>query len=622
MPYTIRKGVLYHDGRAQIALGQSYYPSYHPQKVPVPPTGDRLGEMAKDLRAMREAGFNVVRMAALGDVTYDQGKVSVDFPLPDAFCRMCEEQDLGAMIRLQGYSMNLRNFPDATMVDQQGQPMENAWSWFIRNCVNHPGIIEDNRMGTRASAAHFAAFPSVCSFQIYNEPAYPNLGLYDYHPETLRAYAAWRAEHGLPPQEAPRSRPAPEEDASGWVAWRTFLRERLNGFLCDMAAQAKAGYDAPATLTCHMSCPLVPGATVRGEDYYTTAQGMDILGITCYLVNRGPAFHQAAMTLDACESAAACFGKKAWLIEYNARTDMPPQEWPRETYAALGRGFKGIFYYQWRADLPYPDGPEPEQFGMLYSDGRKASSYDMGVRMNRLVNRLSEPLAEAEKVRSGVALLYSDAANAFSDARDNRGALDTAQCAEQSILALRRCYTLLNQRGLTVDFLRPQELAENPLDTRVLILPYRRGLPVEELTQIEAFQASGGRVYEYLDEGLGFRPYAREQRRVAHGVVTEQYGVSALCDQENLRPALRLTGCHGDVDARLLRGKDADWAVLTNFDPLERPVEGAVLEAQGIRAARAYGEELPEEGVACPVADGRVLLPRLAFGGIIRLDRA
>lgn len=100
------------------------------------------------------------------------------------------------------------------------------------------------------------------------------------------------------------------------MAWRTFLREKLNGFLCDMAAQAKAGYDAPATLTCHMSCPLVPGATVRGEDYYTTAQGMDILGITCYLVNRGPAFHQAAMTLDACESAAACFGKKAWLIEY------------------------------------------------------------------------------------------------------------------------------------------------------------------------------------------------------------------------------------------------------------------------------------------------------------------
>ena len=41
-------------------------------------------------------------------------------------------------------------------------------------------------------------------------------------------------------------------------------------------------------------------------------------------------------------------------------------------------------------------------------------------------------------------------------------------------------------------------------------------------------------------------------------------------------------------------GKDADWAVLTNYDPLERPVEGAVLEVQNVRSARAYGEDLPE----------------------------
>lgn len=76
------------------------------------------------------------------------------------------------------------------------------------------------------------------------------------------------------------------------------------------------------------------------------------------------------------------------------------------------------------------------------------------------------------------------------------------------------------------------------------------------------------------------------------------------------------------MDVRLLRGKDADWAVLTNYDPLERPVEGAVLEVQNVRSARAYGEDLPEEGVDCPAADGRVLLPRLAFGGIVRLDKA
>lgn len=242
--------------------------------------------------------------------------------------------------------------------------------------------------------------------------------------------------------------------------------------------------------------------------------------------------------------------------------------------------------------------------------------------MNRLVNRLSEPLAEAEKVRSGVALLYSDAANAFSDARDNRGALDTAQCCGTEHPGPAPLLYPAEPAGIDGGFpAAPGAGRESPGHPSA-DSPLPPGTAAEELEQIEAFQASGGRVYEYLDEGLGFRPYTREQRRVAHGVVTEQYGVSALCDQENLRPALRLTGCHGDVDARLLRGKDADWAVLTIMIPWSVRWRAAVLEAQGIRAARAYGEELPEEGVACPVADGRVLLPRLAFGGIIRLDRA
>jgi hypothetical protein len=59
-------------------------------------------------------------MAALGDLDWNSGNVKVNFPLPDAFCKDCEDFDLAAMIRLQGYSMNLRNFNDATMIDQDG----------------------------------------------------------------------------------------------------------------------------------------------------------------------------------------------------------------------------------------------------------------------------------------------------------------------------------------------------------------------------------------------------------------------------------------------------------------------------------------------------------------------
>ncbi len=617
MRYQIENGLLFHDDKPVFALGQSYYPSYHRQKVPVLETGDRLGEMKKDLSAIKAAGFNIVRMAALGDVDWNGGDVKVQFDLPDAFCQNCEAEDMAAMIRLQGYSMNLRNFPDTTMVDQNGKSMEFSWGWFVRNCLNHPGILEDNAAGTTASAAHFAAFSAVTSFQIYNEPAYPTEGFFDYHPETLKRFVGWCGDHGLPPMEAPKRRPAPGEDTAPWVYWRLFLLERLNGFICDMGREAKKGYSKPSTLTCHMGCPVMPGAAIRGEDYFATAQGMDILGITSYTVNRGPSFHQAAMVLDCCESAAATFGKKAWLIEYNARTGMPPQEWPRETYAAIGRGFKGILYYQWRADYPFPDGPEPNGFGMVFNDGQKASSFDMGVAMNQVINRISTDLVTAEKVRDGIGILYSNHANAMSDAMDNGLATNVADCHERSILSMRRCYTLLNEQGLTVDFARAEDLARNPLGIRVLVLPFRTGLSEKELDEIEAFASAGGKVYQFLDSGLGFEPFDRYAKPMLHGVVTEQLGAGALCVKEGIASSVQLIGCHDGVDVRLLRGEKDLVAVLTNYDPLERPIRGAELIAPDITEAVAYAENMGLDGCPLTVNNGHIILPELLWGAFI-----
>ena len=43
--YKIKNGLMYEDGKKRFALGQSYYPSFHPSKYPVLPDGDRMGEM-------------------------------------------------------------------------------------------------------------------------------------------------------------------------------------------------------------------------------------------------------------------------------------------------------------------------------------------------------------------------------------------------------------------------------------------------------------------------------------------------------------------------------------------------------------------------------------------------
>ena len=43
--YELKNGILYQDGKPIIAMGQSYYPSFHEAKYLAPPSGDRVGLM-------------------------------------------------------------------------------------------------------------------------------------------------------------------------------------------------------------------------------------------------------------------------------------------------------------------------------------------------------------------------------------------------------------------------------------------------------------------------------------------------------------------------------------------------------------------------------------------------
>lgn len=124
--YQIEQGILTRDGKKQFALGQSYYPSFHKSKYPVPPEGDRVGEMKKDLAHMARLGFNHVRFAALGLCRLDDsGKLVIDTPFVDAMIREAEKLNISVSVRLQGYAVNLRDFKDVAMVDQHGTETAN-----------------------------------------------------------------------------------------------------------------------------------------------------------------------------------------------------------------------------------------------------------------------------------------------------------------------------------------------------------------------------------------------------------------------------------------------------------------------------------------------------------------
>ena len=162
--YSMKNGILYENGRPVFCVGLSYYPSYHERKVPVPEDGDRVGEMKKDLRRMKEAGFNLVRAASIGDVKRVNGELEIHTEFIERLLDEADQVDIASMMRLQGYSMNLSGYDDFYMINSKGEEMDKTrWYDFLQNSMYHPGILRDNDDGTRALAALYAVIAVVRS---------------------------------------------------------------------------------------------------------------------------------------------------------------------------------------------------------------------------------------------------------------------------------------------------------------------------------------------------------------------------------------------------------------------------------------------------------------------------
>ena len=169
--YEMKNGLLHIDGEPVIGLGAAYYPSFHEGKYPVPPEGDRIGEMKTDLAHMKRIGLHIVRTAALGDVRLmEDSSVAVSTPLIDAICTEAQRLGLGVSVRLQGYAMNLHGHTGYAMRNHRDEEMVFDWAAFLRSSLFHPGMMADNAEATAAVARHFAQLPAVVAYQIYNEP--------------------------------------------------------------------------------------------------------------------------------------------------------------------------------------------------------------------------------------------------------------------------------------------------------------------------------------------------------------------------------------------------------------------------------------------------------------------
>lgn len=589
--YEVNNGILYKNGKKTYVLGQSYYPSFHPCKFPVEPEGDRIGEMKKDLRMMSEAGFNHVRMAALGDVGLDDnGELKVDTPFIDAMIEEADKNDISVSIRQQGFSVNLRNFEDADMVDWDGNPPSFAWHDFVRTTLNHEGILEDNRTYAKGLAAHFAKFDNVIGFQIYNEPKHPRVKIvfFDYNPKTIETYRKWLVERNIMTgkeaaiYEPPRRRN--EQTHRMWALWRLFSRDNLTAFLNNASAGSKEGAQLP-TFTCFTSAQISANNVYAGNNMFDNAKTMDIVGYTTYIHANGVGYYPMCFQADLAQCAAEAEKKHSWCIELDSRTYIPCSVYNRGTYAILGSGCKGIVYYQWRGDCPVPGVPRPNSCGILNYDGTKTNNFDNAVNVNRFIARMNDLIVNADRVHEGVGLFHSDYATFLCDARENHnveswrgvkeGVYSTYKFQNSYMVEYSEIYRQLRNAGHNVSIIDGSYSNSNPFEIKVLYVPHINMLSPEEKEKLDGLVAKGVRVFEngFTASGtscIGFKEYPKIGAPRKEDTFNPQLSVYDVAEMTGIQPMA--VSLEPNLGIQMLEGQDYKLIVLTNLSGVKEEI--------------------------------------------------
>lgn len=622
--YCIKNGILYKNGKKEFVLGESYYPSFHPSKFPVPPEGDRYGEMKKDLRMMREAGFNHVRFAALGNVSLgEDGGVCVDTPFIDDMIEEARKNDISVSIRQQGFSVNLRGFTDAEMVDYSGRNPDFIWSDFVRTTLNHEGILEDNQAYAEALSEHYSKNPTVVAFQIYNEPHYPEIGAsyYDYHPKAIEAYRRWLVEKGVFTNEEAENYEPPrtkgEQSSRMWALWRIFSMDNLNAFLENAAIGSKKGSPLP-TYTCLTSCQVQSHNYSSGVDYFGNARALDILGYTTYIHAHGPGYYPMCLHADLAQCAAELEGKESWCIELDSRTYIPCTVYNRGTFVIIGAGAKGIVYYQWRGDCPVPGVPYPNSCGILNYDGTKTHNFDNAVNVNRYVERMNDLIMNARREHMGIGLLHSEYATLVCDSREEKGTFKAKQMGNIYLTVYTEVYRQLRDAGYNVSITDAANLKKNPFGIKVLFVPRVEMLSDEERKAVDEARASGVRVFENMfTEGstrcIAFKEYRVNTPTGTASIFDPYHSVYDIEEMTGVHPVV--ISLDNGVGVQVLRGDGYRLLVLTNKSSVRQEINAKIR----INTPFISAEFFDIDGEKDVVINGNEVSVDIKDGGIILL---
>ena len=203
--------------------------------------------------------------------------------------------------------------------------------------------------------------------------------------------------------------------------------------------------------------------------------------------------------------------------------------------------------------------------------------------MTRLLRELNDYLVNAEKFRSGVAVLFSENVNAWCDAventdperkQDHVSFVNLESNTERTF----RCWKDFARAGISPDFVRTCDLEDNKLNIRLLIVPQEAGLSDEEKQQLAAFRKRGNWVatleHFCVDAGYALPDASTDGK---WGTYRSNLEAEHLLIRAGIEPLFRTEAPF--LDVKVLAGDGYYLLSLINHDLFERPIpSGSSLE--------------------------------------------
>jgi beta-galactosidase GanA len=479
----------------------------------------------KDLRQIRELGFNTVRCW----IDWASAEpVEGQFHLESLDVLTELAQEVGLRVVVQVYMDSApdwvgKKFPDSLFIDISGTPMHSESAPGF--CFDHPGVRKAMLGFFTRLAEQVKNCPAFFGWDLWSEPHVINWASATYlaNPEfcfcpyTAARFREWlKKKYGTLDalnqawyrrfaswESVEPSRLSTILSYTDYTDWRYFIIDKL-------AEDLRARYEAVKAVlpdrvaTSHAAAPSLFTHPLDGDgnpDDWLMAQQVDYWGTSfypkhSYPVGRDEAWRGALLDF----SRSACYTERNgfWIgelqggfgtIALSVSSTVTPDDLSVWMWSALARGAKALCMYAW---YPMSSGYESGGFGLINLDGSITERARTAGRIAKIVSQNQGLLLEAQPAPAEAAIVYNPLSYMVGGRRPPwaAGAQSEFEGIERN--SMLGVYRALFPSNTPVDFIHINQIAARAGRYKLIVLPYPLMIPASAAQGLKEYVRNGG----------------------------------------------------------------------------------------------------------------------------------